>query len=130
MTFQCFRQNGGHLTSPWPKMWLPWLFRFPCHATYQMKGNDFSIRPFSILDQLEVIRGNKRSREVLRRPKKGLLCHFCIVGVTSFHLICIMLLLKYFNFEVNNRSLEVIRDHYKEKYSSPPPFLYSWGFYL
>ena len=27
----------------------------PCHVTYQMKGNDFSIQPFNVLDQLEVI---------------------------------------------------------------------------
>ena len=27
----------------------------PWRVTYQMKGNDFSIRPFNVLDQLEVI---------------------------------------------------------------------------
>ena len=27
----------------------------PWRVTYQMKGNDFSIRPFKVLDQLEVI---------------------------------------------------------------------------
>jgi len=28
--------------------------RIPCILTYQIKGNDFSIRPFNVLDQLEV----------------------------------------------------------------------------
>ena len=37
---------------PWPQQWL---FRIPCHVTYHMKGNDFSIRPINVLDQLEVI---------------------------------------------------------------------------
>ena len=38
---------------PWPQQWL---LRIPRHVTYQMKGNnDFSIRPFNVLDQLEVI---------------------------------------------------------------------------
>ena len=30
-------------------------FGIPCHVTYQMKGYDFSIRPFNVLDKLEVI---------------------------------------------------------------------------
>ena len=62
--FACpsFRPIGGHLNSSWPKMWPEMTtmntimtFCIPCHMTYQMKGNDFSIWPFNALYQLEVI---------------------------------------------------------------------------
>ena len=37
---------------PWPQQWL---LLIPYHVTYQKKGNDFNIRPFNVLDRLEVI---------------------------------------------------------------------------
>ena len=49
---------------PWPQQWL---LLFPCQVTYQMKGNDFSIRPFNVLD-LEIILPHYDWKCDLRRP--------------------------------------------------------------
>ena len=49
----------------WPQQWL---LHIPCHVTYQMKGNDFSIRPFNFLDQLEVIWPHHDRKRDLRWP--------------------------------------------------------------
>ena len=54
-----------NVTSDWPQQWL---FRIPCHVTYQMKGIDFSIRPLNILDQLEVIWPHHDQKCDLRLP--------------------------------------------------------------
>ena len=105
-TFQCVRPIGGHLTSPWPKMWhhmtsmtttMTFVYPMSCDiskerlwlqystfqcfrpirsfdltmtenvtsddlhehsndsVSHQMESNDFSIRPFNVLDLLEVI---------------------------------------------------------------------------
>ena len=64
---------------PWPQQWL---LRIPCHVTYQMKGKGkgFSIRPFNVLDQLEVIWPHHDRKCDLRWPpwpQQWLLCIPC-----------------------------------------------------
>ena len=60
---------------PWPQQWL---LRNPCHVTYQMKGNDFSIRPFNVLDQLEVIWPHHDRKCDFRWPPWPQFCPICL----------------------------------------------------
>ena len=55
-TVPCFRPIGGHFSLPWPKMWLQMpsttTMTFVSHVMWHIK---WKVRPFNVLDQLEVI---------------------------------------------------------------------------